>query len=81
MNGMYTIMLGQDGKYHCTGKLQDGTERWTENTLDAAVKSMKRFAKTMNGAKIKKRTGITYLREVQVAKSDCVPYDPFGGGT
>lgn len=51
---MYTIIV-KDGKYHCEGKVQDGTERWTEDTLEAAVKSMKTHAKVMNGTKIKRK--------------------------
>ncbi len=46
---MYRIIYGRDGKYHCEGRLQDGTERWTNDTLDEAVDSLKKFARTMNG--------------------------------
>jgi hypothetical protein len=52
---MYAIYKKADGEYACEGKVQDGTERWTEKTLEAAVKSMKRHAKFMNGTKIKRK--------------------------
>lgn len=62
---MYEIMRGTCGKYHCTGRLQDGTERWSEDSLDAAVKSLKRFARVMNGTKIK-RSQIDYYENRMV---------------
>lgn len=59
---MYTIILGKDGKYHCEGRIQDGTERWVCDSLEDAVKKMKCHAKIMNGTKIKKKH-IVFLRE------------------
>lgn len=73
---MYEIFLTPDGKYHCYGRLQDGTENWIEPDLKAAIKSMKKFAKVMNGAKIKKKH-ITFLRPVQVARVEYERYNPF----
>lgn len=72
---MYKIGLGLDGIYYCEGKLQDGTERWEEKTFQAAIKSMKAFAKAANGTKIKKRQ-ISYFREVTVTKSEWLSYVP-----
>lgn len=60
---MYTIYQMADGTYACVGKLQDGTERWTECTLAKAVASMIQFAKVMNGSKIKKKQ-ISFYRQV-----------------
>ncbi len=65
MMGNYVIVLALDGKYHCAGRLQDGTERWTEETQEAAITSMKQFAKVMNHTRIKKKD-ITFLREESV---------------
>ena len=48
---MYTIVKRLNGTFLCIGKLQDGTERWEEQSLDTAVQSLKKFAKTMNGAR------------------------------
>lgn len=76
---MYTIVKRLDGTYLCMGRLQDGTERWEEKSLDAAVKSLKKFAKTMNGARGEhklKRKGITFLKEQQVSEIKCVPWNP-----
>lgn len=73
---MYTIILGMDGLYHCWGKLQDSTERWTETSLDAAVKSMKDFAKHGNHTKIKKKD-IRILREVPTTGTEFVPLKAF----
>lgn len=60
---MYTITQLEDGTFWCEGRLQDGTERWSEASLDAAIKSMKTFAKVMNGTKIKKKDIEFYRRE------------------
>lgn len=72
---MYTIILGLDGKYHCQFRLQDGTEYYTEETLEAAVDHAKRFAKFMNGMKIKKKN-ITFLRQTPVTEVKLVPWKP-----
>lgn len=72
---MYTIFKGTDGKFHCEGRLQDGTERWTKDTLDEAVESLKQFAETMNGAKGPhrlKRKHISYYESVQVVKTEWI---------
>lgn len=60
---MYTIFQLADGTYECQGKLQDGTERWSEPTLEAAIKTMKNFAKVMNGTKLKKKNIVFYRAE------------------
>lgn len=59
---MYQIFRDMDGKYHCAGRLQDGTERWTCNTLDEAVQSLKDFARAANGDTIKRKQ-ISYYEE------------------
>ena len=73
---MYAIYKQQDGKYYCTGMLQDGTERWTKDTLEEAIKSLKEFAKTMNGArgihKLKTKH-IQYFESAQVVKTEWIP--------
>lgn len=74
---MYTIVLLQNGKYFCCGRLQDGKEEWSANTLEEAVSSMKTFAKTMNGTKLKKKH-ITYLQEKPVTKAAWIEWKPFG---
>lgn len=68
---MYTIIKGTDGKFHCEGRIQDGTERWTEDDLETAIKSMKRHAEIMNGTKIKRRH-IRLVEPVQVVKTEYV---------
>jgi len=76
---MYTIVKRLNGTFLCIGKLQDGTERWEEQSLDTAVQSLKKFAKTMNGARGKhklKRKHITYLQEQHVSEVKCVPWEP-----
>lgn len=73
---MYAICKGDDGKFYCHGRLQDGTERWVKNTLEEAIKSMKQFAKSMNGQKIKKKN-IEYLQTATVAEVKAIPWDPF----
>lgn len=70
---MYTIILGLDGRYYCWGKLQDGTERWTENNLEAAIKSMKDFARFANHTKIK-RKDIEFFQEQPVMETKYVPW-------
>ncbi len=68
---MCEIYSMADGTFRCVGKIQDGTERWTCNTLEEAVKSMKRFAKVMNGTKIKKKH-IAFFVPKHVAKTEWV---------
>lgn len=75
---MYTVIKKLNGKYLCIGGLQDGSERWEEDSLEAAVKSMKRFAEVMNGARGEhklKRKHITFLQERNVTTTACVPWD------
>ena len=76
---MYTIVKGMDGRFHCQGRLQDGAERWIKDTLDEAVASMKKFARVLNGTKIKKKD-ITFLQERPAAGVECVPWDPWRKG-
>lgn len=72
---MYTIIELGNGKYRCEGKLQDSTERWDEDSLEEAIKSMKEFAKFGNGVKIKKKD-IVFLRAVQVVKTEYQQFKP-----
>ena len=74
---MYTIYLLLSGKFYCMGKLQDGTERWEEDTLEEAIKSMKSFAKALNGTKIKKKD-IEFFKERACEVSEFVPWQPGG---
>ncbi len=74
---MYTIIDLGNGQFRCEGRIQDGTERWTENSLEAAISSMKSFAKTMNGEKKLKKKNITYLRPIQVVESKYEQFYPF----
>lgn len=71
---MYTIILRRDGKYHCQFRLQDGTERYVEDSLEAAIEHAKTFAKVMNGVKIKKKD-ITFLREELAQEVKLVPWN------
>jgi hypothetical protein len=70
---MYTITDMGNGQFWCEGKLQDGTERWVKSSLEEAVQSMKTFAKTMNGTKLKKKH-IAYLRPVEPKYEQYYPY-------
>ncbi len=51
---MYSIVeLGDSGKlFQCICRIQDGTERWTEDSRQKAVRSLIGAAKVMNGATI-----------------------------
>ena len=71
---MYTIVKLMNGKYYCMFRLQDGTERFYEDTLDAAVKHAKNFAKVCNGTKIT-RKDITFLIEKEKYDTEWVPWD------
>ena len=51
---MYDIYELEDGTFECHGRVQDGTEKWNESTIQEAVKSLKQFAETVNRRKIKK---------------------------
>ena len=68
---MYTIYCKDDGTFACEGRLQDGTERWTEATLKKAVDSLKQFAKAMNGTKIA-RKDIAVMKSIQVVETKWV---------
>lgn len=71
---MYEIVKNTDGTFACIGRLQDGTERWTEKTLAGAVKSMVQFARVMNGTKLT-RKGIAFYRQRVVRQSVYEPWD------
>lgn len=76
---MYTIVKRLNGTFLCMGRIQDGTERWEEKSLDEAVKSMKSFAKVMNGARGEhklKRKHITFLQEQWVSEIKYVAWNP-----
>jgi len=71
---MYTI-IKKDDKFYCEGRLQDSTERWTEDTLEGAIKSMIKFAKIGNGTTISKKH-ITFLEPIQVVKTEYIEWRP-----
>jgi hypothetical protein len=75
---MYTIIRLNNGKFLGMFRLQDGTERYTYDTLKEAIKGAKSFAKTCNGMKIKKKH-ISFLQEQPVTEVKLVPWDPKGG--
>jgi hypothetical protein len=56
---LYAVIAKPNGKYICECGIQDGTERWEEDTLEEALQSVVRAAKTLNG---------TYLRPDQIAR-------------
>lgn len=60
---MYTIVRLLNGKFYCQGRLQDSTERWEEQTMPAAIASMKTFMKHGNGEKNPSVKMITFLEE------------------
>ena len=72
---MYTIIRALDGTFKCQFRLQDGTEFYTEPTVEKAIEHAKTFAKVMNGAKIKKKD-ITFLQEKKVTETELVPWIP-----
>jgi hypothetical protein len=76
---MYVIHVHDNGTCSCRGNYQDGHEEWQSPTLAEAVASMKTFAKTMNGTKIKKRKDITYLRPELETKVAWKEFKPFEG--
>lgn len=49
---MYSIQQKTTGQWHCECVIQDGTERWDEDTREAAVRSLIRAARTLNGSYI-----------------------------
>jgi hypothetical protein len=60
------IISKYDGTYLCETRIQDGTERWTEATEDAARKTIKKTEKILNGNKIKKKDIPLFKEEVDV---------------
>ena len=72
---MYTIIKGLDGQFHCEGRLQDSTERWTEPTMAKAITSMKRFAKYGNHHEDLTVNGIKFLEEKREVVEQFV-YEP-----
>ena len=73
---MYVIVELPNKKYECQGRIQDGTEYWTCDTLEEAIKSMKQFAKFMNGATKLKKKDILFLRQQQVTRVEYVEFKP-----
>ena len=60
---MYRIIQKQDGKFICEVQIQDGTERWTETSLEEAKKWVKKSMKSLNGTDIKKKSIPIYREE------------------
>jgi hypothetical protein len=74
---MYTIVKpGKSGKFHCLGRIQDGTEEWDEDSLEGAVASMIQFGKVMNGMVITLED-ISFCQwvSVQVVETSLHPWD------
>ena len=74
---MYTIIKLLNGKYLGQFRLQDGTERYTFDTLEEAIKEAIQFARVLNGTKIKRKS-ITFLQEQPVTEIQYVPWSPKG---
>ena len=72
---MYRIYIQKNGTCECSGRIQDGTERWTSPNLKEAIKQMIQFAKIMNGTKLTKR-GITFLRLQKGMEMQYVEFKP-----
>ena len=72
---MYTIIKGLDGKFHCEGKLQDSTERWTKPTMIQAIASMRQFAWHGNHDKDFNVNRIEFLEEKREVVEQFV-YEP-----
>lgn len=51
---MYWITKLNNGKYLCEVRIQDGTERWTEESEDEAVHSVIQGARVLNGSYIRR---------------------------
>lgn len=49
---MYTITELLDGRWHCSVRIQDGTETWTKDTKKEAVASVISGARVLNGVNI-----------------------------
>ncbi len=75
---VYTIIDMGNGEFRCEGKLQDSIERWTKHSLEEAVQSMKTFAEVGNGEKKLKKKHITFLRPIQVVKTEYERFYPYG---
>lgn len=75
---MYKITHQVDGMhFHCEGRTQDSTERWTKDSLYDAVQSMIRFAKSANGETLTAED-FDYFREVSKPPSpEVVRWEPF----
>ena len=50
---IYRVTGRGDGTFVCECSVQDGTERWTEDDKDAAIRSVVRAARTFNGCFIR----------------------------
>jgi hypothetical protein len=74
---MYVITKLLSGKFHCAFRLQDGTEYYTYDTVEEAVKSAKEFARYMNGDKNLKKKDIAFLEEQRnpVVQTTYVPWN------
>jgi hypothetical protein len=68
---MYRITKLLCGFYWCECQLQDGNERFQERTLEDAIDAVKKFAKVMNGTKIKKKD-IAFFKEEMVKPTTTV---------
>jgi len=71
---MYRITRKIAGGYACEGMLQDGTERWKEDEITEAIKSMVSFAKTMNNTDIT-TNDIEFYEEYPTQAVQVRPYE------
>lgn len=63
--GMYHILEMEDGKWIGKYRIQDGTESFEKKTRDAAIQTMIRDVKIMNGTKISE-SDILFFKEEHV---------------
>lgn len=66
---MYQIYEQPDGTYQGACRIQDGTEWFTATTLEEAVETMKKWAKTLNNSKIKKKDIALYRQVPKVVEN------------
>lgn len=68
---MWSIFVQGDGTFDCECRVQDGTERWKEESMAVAVKSVIKAALVLNNHKITKKD-IAVYDAVQVVETKWV---------
>jgi len=71
---MYNITELLSGNWHCAVGIQDGTERWTENSRTEAVQSVIAAARVLNGSYIN-QDDISFHRQQQLQDQRVVSED------